>query len=77
MYKRRKKKDSYKNKHYKAIAEINKAVILEDSSPSSSAPSDKEAEFSPPAMKKLHSSPRFRKFRNKTCKEKGNETITG
>ena len=30
------KNDSYKIKHYKAIAEINKTVILEDSSPSSS-----------------------------------------
>ncbi|XP_053560768.1 uncharacterized protein LOC128651812 [Bombina bombina] len=47
------KKDSYKNKQYKAITEINKTVILEDSSPSSRAHSDEEAEFSPPATKKL------------------------
>lgn len=54
------KSDSYKNKHYKAIAEINKTVILEDSSPSSSAPSDVEAEFLPPSTKKLRSSPKLK-----------------
>lgn len=47
------KNDSYKKKHYKAIAENNKKVILEDSSPSSSEPSDEEAEFLPTATKKI------------------------
>ena len=37
---------------YEAIAEFNKKVILEDSAPSSLAPSDKEAEFLPLATKK-------------------------
>ncbi|GBN20936.1 hypothetical protein AVEN_25231-1 [Araneus ventricosus] len=55
-----KNKDSYKNKHYKTVAQINKTVILENSCPSSLAPSDEKAEFSPPATKKLRSSPRLK-----------------
>ncbi|CAH1099025.1 unnamed protein product [Psylliodes chrysocephalus] len=54
------KNDSYKNKHYRAIAHMNKTVILEDSSSSSSAPSDEEDEFLPPAKKKLRSNPRLK-----------------
>ncbi|CAH1112497.1 unnamed protein product [Psylliodes chrysocephalus] len=39
------KNDSYKNTHYRAIAQMNKTVILEDLSLSSSTPSGKEDEF--------------------------------
>ncbi|CAH0561738.1 unnamed protein product [Brassicogethes aeneus] len=48
------KKESYKNKHYKAITEINKTVIMKDLSSSSSAPSNEEAELrSIPRLKPL------------------------
>ncbi|CAH1104455.1 unnamed protein product [Psylliodes chrysocephalus] len=49
------KKYSYKNKHYRAIAQMNNTVILE-----TSAPSDEEDEFLPLAKKKLRSSPRLK-----------------
>ncbi|CAH1114629.1 unnamed protein product [Psylliodes chrysocephalus] len=55
------KNDLYKNKHYRAIAQMNKTVILDDvSSSSSSAPSDDEDECLPPAKKKLLLSPRLK-----------------
>ncbi|KAJ2950924.1 hypothetical protein O0L34_g5293 [Tuta absoluta] len=47
---------SFKNKHYKDIAEMNKIVTLEASTSSSSSPSDEEVIFSPPAMKNSRSS---------------------
>ncbi|CAH1099713.1 unnamed protein product [Psylliodes chrysocephalus] len=56
------KNDSYKNKHYRAIAQMNKTVILEESSLSSSATSDEKDEFLPTANKKLRSSPRLKPY---------------
>lgn len=66
-FKSRKKDDKRKKikihikKHYKDITETNKVIALEEEDSSSpSAPSEEEAEFLPPAKKKVCPSSKIR-----------------